>query len=337
MKTKILFLLGFLMLIGTTFGCNSNGNNDFTDDVINNFIAGNNERVLFNICKVDTNRIKYRYATAPVKNDTCILSGLYDGCPWFALYKRITNKNYTKIDEWKDTEKLPKVLHIYKGYNEYDTLYLNVVAPRELLYNYNSALFTSLGGLYKVKNIQLRTANIRISLILKDGVTKFKNYGQPALISSQWRGDSSFEKYEKYILFGKWSNAKGNTFKVFSESGDSLSTLYDDTYYYPSPYYLEGALKNNQFINPKEAIIIETDNYFSAMRIDFSVPPEAQKHFVWVSKIEDLEIPKNTKVKYTVKKNNNLWDYTIKIITYEGKEQTVNYRLDIDSGKFEKL
>jgi hypothetical protein len=307
---------------------------------------------LFKACKVDTNDVKYRFG-GYISTDTIYLSGLNQGYSWFAYYKKVSDNEFSKIQEWKDVEKLPIEIHLYRGYGKYDTLYLaSLTFPGRAIYSEQfinlqqiSFVTLNLGYTKERGNVSIQSlVDVNANIILNNGKTKLRRYEYLGLDRKKfikWYGNTILlENSEKYYQ----NNSSYKTYNVYSENGDSLITLYQDYYYSVSSYQCRLDIPDNNWISINQKINVLINNFLKSNEIifernDYSKHEGMDGQHLWKSNIInlDFEIPNDAKISYEIKKNDNLWNYLFQVIFQNGTKKDVSVRLDIDTGEAQKL
>lgn len=224
---------------------------------------------------------------------------------------------------------------MYKGYGEYDTLYLSnssdeysiITASQFIVFNKTS--FVTLKLL--CDDNKQNYSPIYYCVILNNGKNKLRYY-------TSYKDSYFLRWHENTMLLKQYNNkaAENNggvtTYNIYSEDGDSLATLYD--YLYSS--LLEAG---NDFINIREAIHFVYDKtYFIVEKLDYSKESSNVNRQIWNNQIKyKFDISANTRILYKIKKNDNLWDYTIHFLYYDGTKKETSFRVDINSGKIKEL
>lgn len=348
MRIKLSPILFVLVVTLSMISCASN--NDVVDSPLISYPDSTDEvhyptrDDLFKACKLDTNVIKYRFG-GYISNDTAYLSGLYDGYLWFAYYKQVSNDMFKKIKEWRDIEKLPLTLSFYQGYGNYKTLYLAEFPNNdfwrrstvEMIQNekFNQTSFITLNLRYTKEygdgNLE-NLVDINANIIVDRNETKFRKYqelGSSRNIFIKWFQHSQLLRNNIYDL------AKYN---VYSERGDSICTLYG---IYPTI--------SNDWINERLKIDVKySDKGIYFIKSDYSKEERDSEdgiwraYKIWTSKILSygFDIPRDAQIKlssYEIKKKDNIWDYMLHFIFYDGTKKDVSVRLDINTGEIKRL
>lgn len=263
---------------------------------------------LFEECHVDTTNIKYRVGVYLNRGDTICLTGLKQGYLWFAYFKGDNQGlNISKLDEWIDTEKLPLGLS-YSGFGEYEYSLYGILTDQ--YFKLQNTSFISLVIYYNATNKYGSSKVLTRNIILSNGNVKLNKNGGYRF--NKWYGNT-------VLLTG--SNV------LYSETGDSICKLYDS---FPS--------LSDDWCSIKESIKVSLNSGIQFSKYDYSKPKTAT---VWSSNVPyTFEIPKDEKIKlssYEIKKKDDIWDYTLHFIFYDGTKKDMSVRVDVNSGKVQAL
>ena len=227
------------------------------------------------------------------RESSILFAGLKNQRLWFSEYD-VANKQLNT--EWTDIEKTDTIQQLYKGYGEYETLYVKYVHP--LVYKETSTgniVTFNIGGRFqtiftsnhKTKRTQLQYDNT------KNGIAR-SWYKESVFIADccySHEGDTI------YIAKSKPS---------FDENGNPADISLIS--------YEEGIKLSDSFIskyNFKEGKSMWGTNIVAP----FDVPSDAKKSYTFLGS------------------TTNIWEYKCEVTFYDGTKKDFTFKINIDSGK----
>ena len=222
-----------------------------------------------------------------------LFAGLNNQRLWFSEYD-VANKQLNT--EWTDIEKTDTIQQLYKGYGEYETLYVKFVHPlvhketstgNIVTFNIGGRFQTIFTSNHKTKRTQLQYDNT------KNGIAR-SWYKESVFIADccySHEGDTI------YIAKSKPS---------FDENGNPADISLIS--------YEEGIKLSDSFIskyNFKEGKSMWGTNIVAP----FDVPSDAKKSYTFLG---------NT---------TNIWEYKCEVTFYDGTKKDFTFKINIDSGK----
>ncbi|WP_158560981.1 Ig-like domain-containing protein [Bacteroides sp.] len=239
----------------------------------------------------DYSNIKCRYGLQG--ESSVLLSGLKDNHLWFSEYDAVSKQLKS---EWIDIEKTDTIQQLYKGYGEYETLYVKYVAPlyyKEIstgnivTFNIGGRFQTIFTSNHKAKRTQLQYDNS------KNG------------IAHNWYKESVF------IADCCYSH-EGDTIYIaksrpsFDENGNLAGVTLVS--------YEEGIELSGRYINRRS--FKEGKSVWST----YIAPP--------------FDVPSDAKRNYTLLGNTtNIWEYKCEVTFYDGTKRDFTFKINIDNGK----
>lgn len=222
-----------------------------------------------------------------------LFAGLNNQRLWFSEYD-VANKQLNT--EWTDIEKTDTIQQLYKGYGEYETLYVKFVHPlvhketstgNIVTFNIGGRFQTIFTSNHKTKRTQLQYDNT------KNGIAR-SWYKESVFIADccySHEGDTI------YIAKSKPS---------FDENGNSADISLIS--------YEEGIKLSDSFIskyNFKEGKSMWGTNIVAP----FDVPSDAKKSYTFLGS------------------TTNIWEYKCEVTFYDGTKKDFTFKINIDSGK----
>ena len=222
-----------------------------------------------------------------------LFAGLNNQRLWFSEYD-VANKQLNT--EWTDIEKTDTIQQLYKGYGEYETLYVKFVHPlvhketstgNIVTFNIGGRFQTILTSNHKTKRTQLQYDNT------KNGIAR-SWYKESVFIADccySHEGDTI------YIAKSKPS---------FDENGNPADISLIS--------YEEGIKLSDSFIskyNFKEGKSMWGTNIVAP----FDVPSDAKKSYTFLGS------------------TTNIWEYKCEVTFYDGTKKDFTFKINIDSGK----
>ena len=222
-----------------------------------------------------------------------LFAGLNNQRLWFSEYD-VANKQLNT--EWTDIEKTDTIQQLYKGYGEYETLYVKFVHPlvhketstgNIVTFNIGGRFQTIFTSNHKTKRTQLQYDNT------KNGIAR-SWYKESVFIADccySHEGDTI------YIAKSKPS---------FDENGNPADISLIS--------YEEGIKLSDSFIskyNFKEGKSMWGTNIVAP----FDVPSDAKKSYTFLGS------------------TTNIWEYKCEVTFYDGTKKDFTFKINIDSGK----
>lgn len=222
-----------------------------------------------------------------------LFAGLNNQRLWFSEYD-VANKQLNT--EWTDIEKTDTIQQLYKGYGEYETLYVKFVHPlvhketstgNIVTFNIGGRFQTIFTSNHKTKRTQLQYDNT------KNGIAR-SWYKESVFIADccySHEGDTI------YIAKSKPS---------FDENGNPADISLIS--------YEEGIKLSDSFIskyNFKEGKSMWGTNIIAP----FDVPSDAKKSYTFLGS------------------TTNIWEYKCEVTFYDGTKKDFTFKINIDSGK----
>ncbi len=222
-----------------------------------------------------------------------LFAGLNNQRLWFSEYN-VANKQLNT--EWTDIEKTDTIQQLYKGYGEYETLYVKFVHPlvhketstgNIVTFNIGGRFQTIFTSNHKTKRTQLQYDNT------KNGIAR-SWYKESVFIADccySHEGDTI------YIAKSKPS---------FDENGNPADISLIS--------YEEGIKLSDSFIskyNFKEGKSMWGTNIVAP----FDVPSDAKKSYTFLGS------------------TTNIWEYKCEVTFYDGTKKDFTFKINIDSGK----
>ncbi len=222
-----------------------------------------------------------------------LFAGLKNQRLWFSEYD-VANKQLNT--EWTDIEKTDTIQQLYKGYGEYETLYVKFVHPlvhketstgNIVTFNIGGRFQTIFTSNHKTKRTQLQYDNT------KNGIAR-SWYKESVFIADccySHEGDTI------YIAKSKPS---------FDENGNPADISLIS--------YEEGIKLSDSFIskyNFKEGKSMWGTNIVAP----FDVPSDAKKSYTFLGS------------------TTNIWEYKCEVTFYDGTKKDFTFKINIDSGK----
>lgn len=223
-----------------------------------------------------------------------LFAGLKNQRLWFAEYEKTEAKGI-KL-EWTDIEKTDTIQQLYKGYGEYETLYVKHVIPlvhketstgNIVTFNIGGRFQTIFTSNHKTKRTQLQYDNT------KNGIAR------------SWYKESVFIADCCYSHEGDTIYIAKST-PNFDGSGNPVGiTLVS---------YEEGIELSGQYINKRS---------FKEGKV------------VWGTYIlPPFDVPSDAKRSYTLlDSTTNIWEYKCEVTFYDGTKKDFTFKINIDNGK----
>lgn len=225
--------------------------------------------------------------------NSILLSGIKNKHLWFSEYETSTKQlKFT----WEDIEETDTIQQIYKGYGEYETLYIKYVAPlyhketstgNIVTFNIGGRFQTIFTSNYKTKRTQLQYDNT------KNGIAR-SWYKESVFIANccySHEGDTIYIA-KSIPNFDGYGNPVGITF-VSYEEGIELSGQYIN-----KRSFKEGKVVWGTYILPP-----------------FDVPSDAKRSYTLLDS------------------TTNIWEYKCVVTFYDGTKKDFTFKINIDNGK----
>lgn len=223
-----------------------------------------------------------------------LFAGLKNQRLWFAEYEK-TDAKGIKL-EWTDIEKTDTIQQLYKGYGEYETLYVKYVAP--LYYKETSTgniVTFNIGGRFQTiftSNHKAKRTQLQYDWT-KNGV------------ACSWYKESVF-------IAGCCYSHEGDTIYIAKSTPnfDGYGNIVGITLV----SYEEGIELSGQYINRRS---------FKEGKI------------VWGTYIlPPFDVSSDAKRSYTLLDNTtNIWEYQCEVTFYDGTKNNFTFKINIDNGK----
>lgn len=222
-----------------------------------------------------------------------LFAGLKNQRLWFAEYEK-TEAKRIKL-EWTDIEKTDTIQQLYKGYGEYETLYVKYVAPlyyketstgNIVTFNIGGKFQTIFTSNHKAKRTQLQYDNS------KNGIA-YNWYKESVFIA-----DCCYSHEGDTIYIAKSRPS-------FDENGNPAGVTLVS--------YEEGIELGNSFI--RRLSIKEGKSVWGTS----IVPP--------------FDVPSDAKRNYTLLDNaTNIWEYKCEVTFYDGTKRDFTFKINIENG-----
>lgn len=223
--------------------------------------------------------------------NSILLSGIKNKHLWFSEYETSTKQlKFT----WEDIEETDTIQQIYKGYGEYETLYIKYVAPlyhketstgNIVTFNIGGRFQTIFTSNHKTKRTQLQYDNS------KNGI--------------------AYNWYKESVLIRDC---------CYSHEGDTIYVAKE------SPRFENGKI-DTELISYEEGIKF-SGNFISKYNYKEAKPVWN------TSIIPPFDITSDAKRAYTLLDNTtNIWEYKCEVTFYDGTKRDFTFKINIEDGK----
>ncbi len=222
-----------------------------------------------------------------------LFAGLKNQRLWFSEYD-VANKQLNI--EWTDREKTDTIQQLYKGYGEYETLYVKYVHPlvhketstgNIVTFNIGGRFQTIFTSNHKTKRTQLQYDNT------KNGI--------------------AYSWYKESVFVAD---------RCYSHEGDTIYTAKS------KPSFDEnGNPADISLISYEEGIKL-SDGFISKYNF------KEGKSMWGTNIVAPFDVPSNVKKSYTfLGSTTNIWEYKCEVTFYDGTKKDFTFKINIDSGK----
>ena len=227
------------------------------------------------------------------RESSILFAGLKNQRLWFSEYD-VANKQLNT--EWTDIEKTDTIQQLYKGYGEYETLYVKYVHP--LVYKETSTgniVTFNIGGRFqtiftsnhKTKRTQLQYDNT------KNGIAR------------SW--------YKESVFIADC---------CYSHEGDTIYTTKS------KPSFDENGNPADISLLSYEEGIKLSDSFISKYNF------KEGKSMWGTNIVAPFDVPSDAKRSYTLlDSTTNIWEYKCEVTFYDGTKKDFTFKINIDSGK----
>lgn len=298
---KILPLFSILLCLLLS-ACSKDDNIIYNDNM-SSTNGGNDDLTFFNYGIDTTNLItKFYY---DVNKDTIEFTGIKNGHLWFAQYN---TKSKQKLNEWNDIKKTDNPLNVNFGYGKYNRFNFNRFYVRYykmtgtcsivniLFHNYDSVVSQCI---FIVKNISEHRTDLDIH----------KYYEL-----SNWYGEYTCMRIKadqdvvpSYVIY----DVNGDS--IFSSK--SLGVRNVDQLISASQYIDNSIFDNNAIMLKRYDLLNNSTMWSESIPLGFVVSY-------------------NTKVSYTIQKQDSIWTYNYVFLFYDGSEKKYNFSVNINTGTY---
>lgn len=247
------------------------------------------------------------------KNDTTYLVGFNNDKLWIGTFNTNTKE---QLDEWIDTEPTSRTLKVHFGYNDYKEFTIDYAEVKTFIRDGDNTILN-----LKVNERGLwESERCSILLFRKNGETK--RYFYTDMMHSplvKWYDNS-------YLLQINLSQEPYNSDNLI------FTCLADDGEVILSGKIAAGPNKWRYPVSFDEYLNI--DSYY---RIRIKRKSITTDNTIWSIYLGD-SLPYDSRyIPSLIKKEGDIWTYSIKITEYSGKEYTVTYSININDGTATKL
>ena len=289
---KAFRLLAISLLVALSMGVSSCGDDELDMKPVVNLTPNESSKTdeLFDEYVSDNHRITCRgYADF---ESTILFAGLKDKHLWFAEYEKTETKGIRF--EWTDIEETDTIQKVYKGYGEYETIYIRTTLPiyykKTSTGNIVTFMFNSSGKAQTIFTYNNKSRRTQLG------------YNQTP---NDWYSESVFIRdccysYEGDIIY------VANQPPQFDGHGMPVDT---------EPIsYEEGIKLSDSFIskyNFKEG----KSMWVTHIAAPFDVPSDARKSYTFIGSTA------------------NIWEYKCEVTFYDGAKKDFTFKINIDNGK----
>lgn len=227
------------------------------------------------------------------RESSILFAGLKNQRLWFSEYD-VANKQLNT--EWTDIEKTDTIQQLYKGYGEYETLYVKYVHP--LVYKETSTgniVTFNIGGRFQT----IFTSNHR---------TK--------------RTQLQYDNTKNGVAYSWYKESVFVADCCYSHEGDTIYTAKS------KPSFDEnGNPADISLISYKEGIKL-SDSFISKYNF------KEGKSMWGTNIVAPFDVPSDAKKSYTfLGSTTNIWEYKCEVTFYDGTKKDFTFKINIDSGK----
>ena len=222
-----------------------------------------------------------------------LFAGLNNQRLWFSEYD-VANKQLNT--EWTDIEKTDTIQQLYKGYGEYETLYVKFVHPlvhketstgNIVTFNIGGRFQTIFTSNHKTKRTQLQYDNT------KNGIAR------------SW--------YKESVFIADC---------CYSHEGDTI-------------YIAKSKPSFDENGNPADISLISYEEGIKLSDSFISKYNFKEGKSMWGTIIvAPFDVPSDAKISYTfLGSTTNIWEYKCEVTFYDGTKKDFTFKINIDSGK----
>lgn len=289
-------LLATLLLVALCTGLSSCGGDDFDSTPMETLPT--EPSILEKMDKAFTEYIgDYSNITCRYYQElesSILFAGLKNQRLWFAEYEK-TEAKRIKL-EWTDIEKTDTIQQLYKGYGEYETLYVKYVAP--LYYKETSTgniVTFNIGGKFQT----IFTSNHK---------------AKRTQLQYDWtKNGVAYSWYDESVFIAGC---------CYSHEGDTIYTAKS------KPSFDENG-------NPTDVTLISYEEGIKLGNSSISRFSFKEGKSVWSTYIAPpFDVPSDAKRSYTLfNSTTNIWEYQCEVTFYDGTKRDFTFKINIDNGK----